>query len=229
MVNELLVYHHLGLGDHIVCNAMIRSFCGKYDVVYLFCKAHNIPSIKAMFADIRNLSIELVQDDIMAVRFFNEFQFDKIGIGYYGDSWDEHSGESFDVQFYRQAGMSIDKRWSGFAVMRNINTECRLMEKLRLPREYIFLHDDEDRGYKIDRRKINTLLPIIKPVKGFTENAIDYLAIIENAAEIHCINSSFMLLVDSFPMKCPLYWHKYARDEGKISTPVVLNKWKVLL
>ena len=40
MSNELYVHHHLGLGDHIDCNAMIRIFLEEYDfdVVNVFAK-----------------------------------------------------------------------------------------------------------------------------------------------------------------------------------------------
>ena len=43
-MNPLVIHHNLGLGDHIICNGLVRCLLneGKYfSDVYIFCKEKN--------------------------------------------------------------------------------------------------------------------------------------------------------------------------------------------
>ena len=40
MIKEVTVYYHLGLGDHIVCNGLVR-FLAKHHDIELFRKNYN--------------------------------------------------------------------------------------------------------------------------------------------------------------------------------------------
>ena len=55
MNKELYLYHHLGLGDHIICNSLVRHYCKLYDKIYLFVKSHNYESVKFMYHDLNNI------------------------------------------------------------------------------------------------------------------------------------------------------------------------------
>ena len=35
-MNSVYIYHHLGLGDHIIANGMVRTIAKQYEIVYLF-------------------------------------------------------------------------------------------------------------------------------------------------------------------------------------------------
>lgn len=223
--DNLLIYHHLGLGDHIVCNAIVRSRCLLYESVILLCKHHNFESVKAMYSDIRNIKIYSVDNDEVAKSIMRCHIGAILALGYMNPDWSENNGRSFDQQFYRQANLPLFKRWTGFGVMRNEKTESALIKKLYPPKDFIFLHDDAERGYKIDYKKISTLLPVVRPYIGVTKNIIDYIAVMELATEIHCINSSFMLLADSVPLQGEKFVHRYARNEGIISDPVLGCPW----
>jgi len=49
------IYHHLGLGDHYVCNGMVRELIKNETTAVLFCKEHNMPTVEAMYKDCKNL------------------------------------------------------------------------------------------------------------------------------------------------------------------------------
>ena len=55
------------------------------------------------------------------------------------------------------------------------------------------------------------------------KNIFLYTKVIENAKEIHCINSSFIHLVDRIVMDKPLFYHKIRHSNLFLS-----DKWKVV-
>jgi len=70
-MNELYIYHHLGLGDHISCHGIVRHFCEIKDKVFLFVKENNYKNVKRMFSDIKNLNF-LIGDDSFALNYIRE-------------------------------------------------------------------------------------------------------------------------------------------------------------
>jgi hypothetical protein len=79
--------------------------------------------------------------------------------------------------------------------------------------EYVFLHDDPTRGRVIKKEHLPDL-QIVTPHKKFWDaDILDYRYLIENSFEIHCVNSSFSDLMDSFDLSKVkrLCIHEYAR------------------
>jgi hypothetical protein len=124
---DCYVYHHLGLGDHLICNGLVRSFINKNKLnrISLVVKKRNLTNV---------------------------------------------------------------------------------MSYLNVGEDYIFVHDKCSTGdYKLD---IKSDLRQIKPDKIPCESSIfDWIGIIENAKEIHAINSSFVHLIDSVKTNGKLYYH----------------------
>lgn len=65
------IHHHLGLGDHIICNGMVRYFYKKYKKILLFCYTHNYENVNYMYRDLYNLDIINFDSEKDAV-FFSE-------------------------------------------------------------------------------------------------------------------------------------------------------------
>ena len=111
---------------------------------------------------------------------------------------------------------------------RDSKREIDLFNKMNItPNDYIFIHEDIDRGMNINHKLINDK-KIVKSNISYTNNIIDYLTILENAKEIHCIDSSFLFLIDSFNFKAKLYNHRYARQYPINNTPSLKNAWNIL-
>ena len=68
----IYLYHHLGLGDHIICNGLVRLLTKNEKTYGLFCKEHNVKSVSFMFRDIKNLSIIPVNNDGDVVSYKNK-------------------------------------------------------------------------------------------------------------------------------------------------------------
>ena len=131
--------------------------------------------------------------------------------------------QPFDQQFYSLAGVPFEKRWSSFKANRDKNKEQKLIYQLKIPPKFALLHEDQSRGYKIDRNKINLPIVRLEKMDGFT--MIDWLAVAELAAEIHVIDSSFLSLADQSNLKAKLYFHKYSRNALDWLTPTTKKHW----
>jgi hypothetical protein len=231
-LHDLYLYHHLGLGDHIICNGLVREWIKDDGATHLFVKHHNLETVAQMYED-TNLQLIGVKDDEEVNNFKiknNKIRFqshkmirsDCIKIGFH----DLNQHDAFDQQFYRLAGVPFEKRWTSFKINRHKKKENSLIYGLNLPEKFALLHEDESRGYVIDRNKIN--LPIVKlrPIQGFT--MIDWLGVAELAEEIHVIDSSFMFLLDSVETNVPLYIHRYSRQNPDWQLPTLKKNWIIL-
>lgn len=202
------IYHHLGLGDHIICNGLVRSLIDPSEEYKMFVKEHNLTSVSFMYRDLSNLSF-IVGDDSYANHFINENNLSKNNLILAGFTKHPDSKE-FDDNFYIQNNLPFENRWDNFYVERDIDREMFLFKKYDVKEnEYVFIHDDADRGININNLYvINKNLKIIKPNKKLTSNIFDYCYLMENGAELHFIDSSFRLLYDSLlSQKENLFYH----------------------
>ena len=232
-MSSILVYHHLGLGDHIICHGIIREYCKKFQRVGLFCLPHNYASVSFMFRDLANLSI-IVNDNFGAKTFIKKNQTTKefqktIIIGFKNLS--RTSREPLEKQFYKLAGVSFEKKWENFFVKRDHEREVDMLKKSGVESQYAFIHEDASRGYIIDRGKISKNLHIFSSDRSATENIFDYCSIIEKAKEIHLIDSSFMFLVEHLNYINPhqkLFIHRYTRENPNWKLPILKKDWQII-
>ena len=92
--------------------------------------------------------------------------------------------------------------------------------------DYIFIHDDPNRGYVVNRSLIESNLKVITPIK--TENIFDYCTILENAKQVHCMDSSFKHICDSLNPKGELFYHRYVRSTSNENTVQSKLDWSLL-
>lgn len=227
---SLYLRWHLGLGDALICNGLVRTLAPRYWHVYLPAKPHNVAAIRAMFSDLPHVVVLPIADDTdcdrLTASFVRNIDVHVVGLGNYaarpacsGGTWDV---AHWDDAFYVQAGLSPELRWSAFAIggLRTIWPDYR-------DSGHIFLHDDPERGYiaRLYHYDGCTIRP--RPDRPFW----DWRAPLEYAREIHCIDSCFLHLADLVPCAASRYvWHKYARPPGPNSNPPsrLRKPWEVL-
>jgi len=239
--------HHLGLGDHIICNAIYRSCAKKYDMCVIPVKQRNFQSVSDMLRDLENIHIIPLEDkiaDLLMIQqeyHYKMLGFDLIKLGHFGRNFLEDPDKHFDANFYLQAGIEFQKRWSGFDYPRNFEAEHKLFVQVcegTEEGEYIFLHEDPSRGDIINRNFVEEGYKIITPgikkqhILGDDENGnfFNYGYILENAASIHCIESSFAIFVDSLGLSNKKYIHRYTRhdiiDDNRLG-PTYKLEWDI--
>lgn len=202
------------MGDLIICTGLIRHLAKVYDMVVIPVKYHNLQSSNYLFHDLPNVFIRAVEDDEDADQFCNNvFKGEKLYLGHFNQPFD---AQKFDAEFYRQANLSFDLRWSGFHVERKKEMEVEL--PLSTPGKFAFVHEDLARGYAIRDDLIDW--EEYHPHPSVSLNLFAYIPVLQAATEVHCINSSFALLVDSIdlPQNPKLFLHLYSRPGGEVPT-----------
>jgi len=194
-MSELLIRGHLGLGDHLICNAIYREYAKRFDSVVVLVKTHNNPSVSFMLRDVINIETFSVANDTEAdqcVIASKAAGFEILKLGMFSEL--PFDFQAWDRSFYKQAGIDHQQRWNGFVVPRQPSRE------LDVPDEpYCLIHDDPSRDCHINHQLLPDL-PILRvePIDGCT--LFDYWGLMESATELHFMESSPAILVDSLPL-----------------------------
>lgn len=216
MKNKLYIYHNLGLGDHIICNGLVRQKATEWDEVFVHCKARNLEQVQRMF-----------QDDPKITPIVFDGKTNSQNLLVLRPSWRKHK-QPFDKVMYELAGVDFRHKWDSFYVERNTDDERWLMKGVyHIQGEYAFVHDDEGRGYEITKG-----LPDMKIIRPDIQFGIfDYMGIIEQAKEVHCMDSSFLNLIECSGIKKDgLFFHKYVRIKRnkEHGTPSLKLNWRII-
>lgn len=212
---------HLGLGDHIIQQGIVNQLCSEYDSVLLFCKHHNLDSLFHMCP--KNVEICGVNDDNEVRMMVSTIKgrYDVFSVGIYEDRWQKFlkqnssysyylGNTTFDQFFYMQANVDFSE---SFIDIKEGDDSQKIFASLYPERDFCFVHQDKSRGFCIDASRVTTSLPIVEPIIR-SKTIFDYVRLIKMASEIHCIDSSFALMIDRLNLKCPSFVHRYVRQDS---------------
>jgi hypothetical protein len=220
------IYHHLGLGDHIICNGIVRHLIEELGQVGVFCKEHYLENVKYMYKDDENIKILPFLDDSSVNSFITTqgIENETIRIGF--DKLYHYDVETFDESFYRCVNLPFDYRFEKFKFERNTEKEQEILNLLNPTGEpYIYLHDDPSRGYPIDETRVRKDIKIIRNDKRFL--MFDMLGIIENAEEVHIMQTGMKDLINSYVFEKPKFFlHWYVRNYEKFLDTKGINKFE---
>lgn len=219
-MKSLLLLGHMGIGDLLLCNGLIRTLSEKYFAIDIICFEKNKKTSLQMFEDKTNIDFIGVNTDEEARNlFFNNKMLytDSISLGNFGKNFMKNS-EYFDESFYKQADVSYEDRWKKF----KIGYESKYIEN----ENFAFIHDASSNGNNltIDKKYIDKTLTIIKPEANM--GFFDYIPYIKKAKEIHCIDSSFAILVEHCDTNAKLFLHRYCRPN--VLYPKYNKKWEII-
>lgn len=224
--NRAFFFPHLGLGDHIICQGMVNILHSLYDEFYIPVKHGNVTSVQYMCKNLKGVQILPCGNDAEATRlcrtYVGQKRADSLVTGHHNANYWELHGQ-FDEKFYRQLGINFDESWNWHPKA----PEEPNQEVLDLIPEvdFCFIHDDPSRGFNINVRTDLIGLPMVRnTVRGKT--IFDYIPLLEKATEIHCMDSSFAIMIDRLPkLKAKKYIHRYMRGA---SYPNYRSDWEVI-
>jgi len=223
MTDNCYIYHHLGLGDHLICNGLVRYLIKSLDLkqITLVVKRPNLSNIMRMFKDRpAYINFLTVDRDSDFIDFYNQNKAPLFKVGF-----EKCRSADFDKSFYDSVYVPFEERWNSWYIQRDDEQENKLFEELKIDGDYIFVHDQSSVGkYNL---KIDSDLRQIRPDKLKCETSIfDWIKVIENAKEVHAISSSFVHLINSLKLNNSLYFHNIKHSDGMFFC--LSSQWKVI-
>jgi hypothetical protein len=167
-----------------------------------------------MYRDLRNLEIFNFDVEEDAIRFVDTNRTVKTNLIKPGfenlDSCLDRM--TFDEAFYHLAGIDFQIRFNEFYFERDLKKEDEVCITLNPDGEkYIFVLDDPKRGYNIDMSKVTSEYKVIR--NDYQFKMFDYIKLLENAEEIHMMQTGFLDMVNSYKIDKPkIYRHNYVRN-----------------
>lgn len=166
------------------------------------------------------------------VSFFKDRTYDRVidlsfGLGGKPESWwqaNKQRFSSFVEAKYELAGIpsqfKSELKWN-----RNIVKENALYEIIKQTQkfDYILCHESSDYGTPINVDSKHKVL--FQPIQDFT--IFDWYKVIQNATEIHCIDSSLCNFVDVIPdLKAKLFYYKSDRVKNQYDETLLTKNWQ---
>ena len=229
-----LLVQHLGLGDALMCNALTRHVVATRETpVGLFCQTQNLESVGWMVRDLGD-DLRLIETPKRPPAGMDKFEdiwtfCDTSGLPVVNLSmFREHQGTwtsgMLDLHFYRYGGIPIMRKFTDWDYDRDETIEVEPPSG-----DYVLVHQDPDRGYVMHVDKIRHLQNQVTFQSLNLQNVFAMRKVIEQASEVHVINSAFLHLVDFFEPRGKLYWHYYARVWEGQSDPILQRDWVKVL
>jgi hypothetical protein len=198
---------HLGLGDHLITYGLVRELEQRYGQINLFCKEVNFLSLQSMYQN-TNVKLTVIKDEQQAFDIMACEPFNSLKLGYNSA---QETELNFGDSFYKQANIDFECR-NKYEIGKN--DYCIVFGAATFGKtegnpnsDYNFIHDT-------DEFKIN--VPGIRPDQSLTPDITSYCRFIENATEVHVIESSFKQLIEFLNPKGELFLHKFENKSFRV-------------
>ena len=224
---DLIIHHHLGTGDHFICNGLVNYICSKIQeeaekclqssrLVYLACKKRNLETVSYLYSENKMVvPIEIGDNEIEHVNSIvkqNNLKLIRIG-------FDKCDINNFEESFYKQLNIPYEVRYTHFKL-----PKTKFPKMLEIPKEkYILIHDScSDTKFDLEIRGSLTKIYFDE-----SEPLFAYIDLIKGATEIHCVDSSIYHLVDNMAdiSDQQLFFHNVRRTSAPCK---ISKKWTVV-
>jgi hypothetical protein len=232
MTNTIFIKTHLGMGDNIVHNGLIRKIAieNPTSQVFTAAKNHYLKNVQYMYRDVDNITVVGVNEDSGLNNYLANNKFDKIISTHFGDGnvtypYDKY----FDDAFYIMVGENPSVKTEYYHLERDEEIVIKVYNELRVDKgitDYIFIHEKKDYRVLVDRNKIEKDLPIVFAEEKY--GVFELLKVIENAKSVHVISSSFLSLFMCKQYNKNFFAHMYC-DRVEIAPYIERHGLNVIL
>lgn len=216
-MSMILIHQHLGLGDHFICAGLIRKLVSDGLRYSIGCKYHNFKSVSQLFSDLDNLEVICVDTDVKLVNEYHKYG-KVLRIGFENLKMPE-----WEKSFYDQLDINYQERQRSFKIPhRNKDIEEFIYQKYVPSEPYALLCNSSSIGtFDV---KANTHLPVIRLEKA-TDNILDWLKVIENAYEIHTVDTSFLHLIINMDLNIKKCYYSERQSQHPSNIP---SDWNII-
>ena len=197
MANTIFIKTHLGMGDNIIHNGLIRKIAmsNPNSQIFTAAKNHYFKNVDFMYRDVENINVVAVNEDSGLHDYLSRNEFDKIISTHFGDGITYSYEKYFDDSFYLMVNEDPKVKTEYFKLVRDEEMENKVYDELITKNnidEYIFIHEKKDYQVLINRDKIEKNIPVVVADESY--GIFELLKVIEMAKSVHVISSSFLSL-----------------------------------
>jgi hypothetical protein len=229
-MEKVLIATRGGLGDQIICNGIVNHYSENFHVI-LPVRKDFIPSMQCLYMD--NPNVEIIECYYLQLGPGHEqemmekcqhYNAQYISLGTMGIS-----DKEYQESMYQHAGLPFEYRYSKFrfpSEVKNRQTFFQRFEEVKS--SYTLIHRWGSSGPAT--LKLELINPMIE-VGVYSDNIFDWIDVILNATEIHCIPSSFFHLVDSIlpQVNTKLFYHHARRHTSmNIENQFNAGRWNFI-
>lgn len=197
---KLYILPHTGMGDMIICIGLLNYMSTVYDEICVPATA-GFTDFMSHNRAVRILPLPASEVDLMRqAEEYKRAGYDIIRLGIYAHDfrgWSNH----FFTQFYCDAHVPVNTRKTFFHIARDLTVESEFATRV-LPswrtEPYAFVHDKQpvegERCQTIPKQSLPAHLAQFHPAHAEFAGLKHYCSLIENASELHMLDSSFSCL-----------------------------------
>ena len=213
---KALIITHLGNGDHLTCNGLVRYYSTKYDSVTVFCKKQNLHNLEEFYEDDKSISFHVVESDFIyrprkVEKYAKNNNYTSVIVsGHIKDN----TYDDLPFCFYQFLDLPHNVFWNYFHIP-NLPEAIELYNSIK-NYHYIFLHNSSSTGekFKIEDifKQINENTLVVNPCKNIypqdhkfynvaqslcNKSISSYKLIMENARiNVVCDSSFFCFMIN---------------------------------
>jgi len=220
---KIFLHHHLGLGDHIICNGLVNVLSKKYSIL-LIVKYKNYSSVRHLYKESKKVRVipllsfltkTIHRERRVTLKLGKVFNRNVLFVGFQKNS----TLINWDKNFYDQVNIPFKERYQEFYVP-------KYKKVINVPEnDFRLIHSKSSTG-EYNLKIKNADIQNIFVTKSKNRNIFAYTKLIEEATEIHCIDSAFIHLVDSYDLKnTKLFYHNIRKADVYFTFN---NSWEVV-
>lgn len=244
-----VLHFHQGWTDIVNCFSLINIYASKYDTLYLIMREDAKPLISFYTRNIPNIVlIFITHDDLLKYGFI--YRLKNIDInGYefigghdslrpqadpYNNAYERlvqsSRRTSFERAFYEAYNIPYSDKIRKFEIQRDLELENETYTRIVKNQEYVCVHD-RNGVYPINPKNDYDIIELAEATDVF----FDYIKILQNAKEIHLIDSVWAAICYQLDAKyrlfenVPIYVYCFRDFYRMFTEPVRLSNWNIIL
>ncbi len=207
---EFILMTHLGLGDQIILNGLVNHLSDIFNKIHLTVHSNTMSNIEYLYSKNKKVSLlELPKDEeiktIQNYSLNNKLEILQLG-------FENVNKIPFNLAYYRQLKIPYSYSMRKYFKPEDLNKEQALKKELinyysANSSDIVLIHNESSKG-TFELKNIDSKNNIfVTKESDIYNNLFLYSNIISAATEIHCLDSSFLHLVERTKTNAKLYFH----------------------
>ena len=240
LFDRLFFMGAFSLGDCFVLSGVVHYYAERCQELHVPSRGEFLETLSTLYQDFPNIKVIPINSQDEEDVYVNEHKLSKIlGTPLQGENirglilhplWDQ--------QLYANHELPFSLRYKNFKLPKDVNGANELYQTLvKDGTPYALVHrytGDHPHGIPISIENFRSAsgmspIKIIDIDHTITNNMMQFLTLIKNASEIHCVASSFHCLVDSVETLSRLFFHDVREKTSMlVNSPWNNHKWIIV-